>query len=137
MKSFIQYLQEAGFNRAVNSGDPALMQKELQKRKARMQYYRDEQARLNALPNFRGAGEAEARRQQAEDLKDGIRDLDMPLSAMGIKTGTKLSELPSEMPWDEGPLPLDPNEYDLRTDKNLTADAEEVTIGIRKKIRGI
>jgi len=95
-------LLEAGSKKALSTGNPALMTKELAKRKARMQYYRDEQKRFNQMPGHRGALEAETKFAQAEALKPGILDLDMPLSAMGIKTGVKQSDLPSEKPWDLG-----------------------------------
>jgi len=95
-------LLEAGLKKALNTGNPALMTKELAKRKARLQYYRDEQTRFNQMPGYRGASEANAKFAQAEALKPGILDLDMPLSSMGIKTGVKQSDLPSEKPWDLG-----------------------------------
>jgi|688.fasta_scaffold34599_5 hypothetical protein len=95
-------LLEAGLKKALSTGNPALMQQELAKRKARLQYYRDEQTRFNEMPNHIGASEANAKFAQAEALKPGILDLDMPLSSMGIKTGVKQSDLPSEKPWDLG-----------------------------------
>jgi hypothetical protein len=109
MKSFIQYLQEAGHDKAVRSGDPELMKKELAKRLARLQYYRDEEIRFNKMPGHKGASEANAKFAQAEALKPGIEDLTMPLEAQGIKTGVKLSQLPTEKPWDGD---MDPDNFD-------------------------
>ena len=95
-------LLEAGLKKALKTGNPELMTKELAKRLARKKYYQDEQTRFNEMPRHRGASEANAKFAQAEALKPGILDLDMPLSAMGIKTGVKQSDLPSEKPWDLG-----------------------------------
>lgn len=122
MKSFIQYLQESGLKRALNTGDVAMMQKELAKRKARMDYYRGEEKRFNEMPGHKGASEAFTKFSQAEALKQGILDLDMPLSSMGIKTGTKQSYLPSEMPWQDD---MTPDQFD-GPDADNTGSAEEV-----------
>jgi hypothetical protein len=95
-------LLEAGLKKALSTGNPALMAQELAKRLARKKYYQDEQTRFNQMLGHRGASEANAKFAQAEALKPGILDLDMPLSSMGIKTGVKQSDLPSEKPWDLG-----------------------------------
>lgn len=115
-------LLEAGLKKALRTGNPALMQQELAKRKARMDYYRGEEKRFNEMPGHKGASEAFTKFSQAEALKPGILDLDMPLSSMGIKTGTKQSYLPLEMPWHDD---LTPDQFD-GPDEDNTGSAEEV-----------
>ena len=105
-------LLEAGLKKALSTGNPALMKKELAKRTARFDYYRGEEKRFNEMPGNRGASEAFTKFSQAEALKPGILDLDMPLSSMGIKTGVKQSYLPSEKPWDLGPDAFDTSDPD-------------------------
>lgn len=124
MKSFIQYLQESGHDKAVRSGDPELMQRELAKRLARLKYYRDEEKRFNEMPGHRGASEANAKFAQAEALKPGIEELTMPLEAQGIKTGVKLTQLPTEKPWDGD---MDPDNFDGPDMDNRGSSAEVET----------
>lgn len=120
-------LLEAGLKKALKSGNPRLMKKELAKRRERSERLKSEAGRLNKLPKNRGALAADTKFAQAEALKQGIEDLTMPLEAGGFRTGVKLSELPSEKPWTDGPLPTDPQRpypspsemaaYKLRTGK--------------------
>ena len=91
-------LIEAGLQKALSSGNPELMKKELAKRRAKKDRLQDEEAKLNRLPNFRGAGAAHAKFMQGQALKQGIEDLAMPLDAMGVRTGIRIDELPPEKP---------------------------------------
>ena len=95
-------LLEAGLKKALSTGNPALMQQELAKRRERFNRLKSEAGRLNTLPQHRGALAAATKFAQAEALKQGIEDLTMPLEAGGFRTGVKLRELPSEKPWDLG-----------------------------------
>lgn len=109
MKTFIQYLQESGLKRALDTGDTAMMQKELAKRRAKVERLNQEAKALNTIPNHRGAAAAEGKFEQVRALKPGIEDLTMPLEAQGIKTGVKLRELPSEKPWSDD---MTPDQFD-------------------------
>lgn len=91
-------LIEAGLKKALSSGNPELMKKELAKRRARKDRLQDEEAKLNRIPNFRGAGAAHGKFMQGQALKQGIEDLAMPLDAMGVHTGIRIDELPPEKP---------------------------------------
>lgn len=122
MKTFIQYLQESGLKRALNTGDTAMMQKELAKRTERLGRLESEAARLNQLPGHRGALAAHTKFAQASALKPGIEDLTMPLEAQGIKTGVKLNQLPTEKPWSDD---LTPDNFD-GPDMDNEGSAEEV-----------
>ena len=122
MKSFIQYLQESGLKKALDTGDTAMMQKELAKRTDRLARLEAEATRLNQLPGHRGALAAHTKFAQAGALKPGIEDLTMPLEAQGIKTGVKLRELPTEKPWDDD---MTPDQFD-GLDADNTGSAEEV-----------
>jgi len=105
MKSFIQYLQESGLKKALDTGDTAMMQKELAKRTERLGRLEADAATLNQLPGHKGALAAHTKFAQAGALKPGIEDLTMPLEAQGIKTGVKLSQLPTEKPWSDDMTP--------------------------------
>ena len=98
-------LLEAGLKKALDTGDKELMKKELAKRKTKKDRLQKEAKNLNKLPNHRGAAAADSKFAQAEALKQGIEDLTMPLEAMGVKTGIKLSDLPTEKAWNPEPFP--------------------------------
>lgn len=98
-------LLEAGLKKALDTGDKELMKKELAKRKTKKDRLQKEATKLNKLPNHRGAAAADSKFAQAEALKQGIEDLTMPLEAMGVKTGIKLSDLPIEKAWNPEPFP--------------------------------
>jgi hypothetical protein len=98
-------LLEAGLKKALDTGDTQLMKKELAKRKAKKDRLQDEAAKLNKRPGHKGALAAHSKFAQAEALKQGIEDLTMPLEASGIRTGIKLSDLPTEKAWNPEPFP--------------------------------
>jgi hypothetical protein len=98
-------LLEAGLKKALKSGNPKLMKKELAKRRERSARLKSEAGRLNKLPRHKGAAAADSKFAQAEALKQGIEDLTMPLEASGIRTGIKLSDLPTEKAWNPEPFP--------------------------------
>jgi hypothetical protein len=98
-------LLEAGLKKALKSGNPRLMKKELAKRRERSERLKSEAGRLNKLPRHKGALAADSKFAQAEALKQGIEDLAMPLEASGVRTGIKLSDLPTEKAWNPEPFP--------------------------------
>jgi hypothetical protein len=123
MKSFKQHLYESGLKRALDTGDLTLMQQELTKRRAKVERLNQEAAALNMISNHKGAAAADGKFAQVQALKPGIEDLTMPLEAQGIKTGVKLSELPSEKPWHDDELT--PDYYD-GSDDNVEGSSSEV-----------
>lgn len=123
MKSFKQHLHESGLKKALDTGDLELMQQELAKRRNRAERLEADATSLNQLPNHKGALAAHTKFSQAQALKPGIEDLTMPLEAQGIKTGVKLSELPSEKPWHDDELT--PDYYD-GSDDDVKGSSSEV-----------
>jgi len=122
MKSFKQHLHESGLKRALDTGNPDLMKKELAKRRERSERLEADATLLNQLPNFQGALAAHTKFSQAQALKPGIEDLTMPLEAQGIRTGVKLRELPTEKPWQDE---LTPDYYD-GSDEDQKGSSSEV-----------
>ena len=98
-------LLEAGLKKALDTGDSELMKKELAKRKTKKDRLQGEASKLNKLPGHKGALAAHSKNAQAEALKQGIEDLTMPLEAMGVKTGVKLSDIQTEKAWNPEPFP--------------------------------
>ena len=122
MKSFKQHLHESGLKKALDTGNPDLMKKELAKRRERSERLQADATLLNQLSNHKGALAAHTKFSQAQALKPGIEDLTMPLEAQGIKTGVKLRELPTEKPWHDE---LTPDYYD-GSDEDQTGSSSEV-----------
>ena len=88
-------LLEAGLKKALDSGNPELMKKELAKRRERRERLQHEAGELNKLPGHKGALAAHSKFEQADELRQGIEDLAMPLEMTHkVRTGVKSNELP-------------------------------------------
>jgi len=93
-------LLEAGLKKALDTGNPELMKKELAKRRAKRERLQHEAGELNKLSGHKGALAAHSKFEQADALRQGIEDLTMPLEITHkVRTGVKHHELPPAKPF--------------------------------------